>query len=84
MMMSTFPTIIFARISESFVALQLASCPGGAVMYSSYACWHSMSHGMMVSGMGGIREGWMVFIEERITEQQALKVESGSEARLGR
>ena len=38
------------RILESLVALDLASCPGIAIMYSSYACWHYMSH-------DGIRHG---------------------------
>ena len=38
------------RIMGSFMALELESCPGAAIMYLSYACWHSMSH-------DGIRHG---------------------------
>ena len=59
-----------SRILESFVALQLESCPGAAIMYSSYACWHSMSHDGIRHGLHP--RGTDVFAAERIAEYYAL------------
>ena len=53
------------------MALELASCPGTAVMYSSYACCTPCS--MLVSSTGGINKGLnFFFAAERIAQPHVL------------
>ena len=50
------PYLRFAlRILESFMAFDLESCLGAAIMYLLYACCHSISHDGI--RLGGIRKG---------------------------
>ena len=59
-----------SRILESFLALELESCPGAPIMYSWYACWHSMSHDAIRHGRH--LRGMDVFAAGRIAEHYAL------------
>ena len=52
------------------MALELASCPGAAIMYSWYACWQSMSHDAIRHGQHPL--GMDIIAVERIAEHHML------------